>query len=142
MRLRGVDPLPPPPRRFDIGRPRLEVPRRRRDRLTPSAATRPVPDEPATTAQAVADAADVTARQIDHWTRRGWLIPDKPRPGSGAVLSYSATQVRHARLMGALVKAGVTPEGAHRLLVDMTVADVDAVDLGHGLYLVLDEATR
>ena len=97
-------------------------------------------DDPVTTAAAVAATVGVTARQIEYWTRQGWLVPENPAPGSGATMIYPASQVHHAAVMSALVHSGVTPGAAHRL-ADRVAACV-SVPLGAGLALIRDDATK
>jgi len=66
-------------------------------------------------ALSAAEQAGITYRQLDHWTRQGW-IKAEPRiarrldwpPGSGHPRSYPQVEVEIAGRMGRLVKAGVT----------------------------------
>lgn len=53
-----------------------------------------------------------TARQIDHWVRKGWLRPENPMPGQGRAVRWSPTQARRAEVMARLVAAGVSPATA------------------------------
>jgi hypothetical protein len=53
-----------------------------------------------------------SARQIDHWTRKGWIQANIPAPGTGRPLIYSAEEVRVAKIMARLVTAGLTPDRA------------------------------
>ncbi len=55
-----------------------------------------------------------TYRQLDHWSRRGWLRPDGGGRGSGRPREWSRTEVEVATTMVRLVAAGITPEAAHR----------------------------
>lgn len=57
-------------------------------------------------------AAGLTERQIDYWTVKGYLRADTAKPGSGNRRSYSADEVRCARLMVQLVAAGLRIEKA------------------------------
>lgn len=61
--------------------------------------------------------ASITARQMDHWFRRGWLISlDRlPEEGSGRPIEWPERTVRKAILMSALIKAGFEPERAHEI---------------------------
>lgn len=52
-------------------------------------------------------ATGATYRQVDYWTRVGYLRPPEPTPGSGAQRAYPPAEVRVAALMVALVNAGV-----------------------------------
>lgn len=57
----------------------------------------------------------ITYRQLDFWVRRGYLHPDHEAPGSGGNRRWTEQECHVARLMGRLVAAGFTPEGAHRV---------------------------
>lgn len=59
--------------------------------------------------------AGLTARQVDYWTRRGYLHPDTPSPGSGHWRNWSTAELTVGRRMARLVKAGLTPAAAHRV---------------------------
>lgn len=48
----------------------------------------------------------LTYRQVDYWTRMGWLKPDNPEPGTGKVRRYGPDEVRVAALMSVLVTEG------------------------------------
>lgn len=48
-----------------------------------------------------------TYRQVDYWSRVGYLRPPEPTPGSGAQRVFSPTEVQVAYLMVALTNAGV-----------------------------------
>lgn len=53
-----------------------------------------------------------TYRQLDHWTRRGYLRPAEPTPGTGVPRSWPPQEVEVARVMARLVTAGVVPDRA------------------------------
>lgn len=53
-----------------------------------------------------------TARQIDHWVRKGYLRPENPNPGPGRAYEWSAREVRTAEIMALAVAAGVAPATA------------------------------
>ncbi len=59
--------------------------------------------------------AAITPRQVDHWTRRGWLRPVNAGCGSGYVRDWPESEVQVAITMGRLVRAGVSAEAAHRV---------------------------
>jgi len=67
--------------------------------------------------QQVADRAKVTYRQLDTWVSKGWLKPSMiPGVGRGGLVSdWSSAETEIAVHMGALVRAGVYPEKAHKL---------------------------
>lgn len=61
----------------------------------------------------------VTYRQLDHWTRRGWLHPRRvpvpvgaPTDGPGVPRLWPPREAQVARIMAALVRAGLTPAAA------------------------------
>lgn len=69
------------------------------------------------------EAAGISLRQADYWTRRGWLVADeRERPQTGYPRSYDVGQVEVARVMGELGRLlGVPPPVAYpiaRALLD------------------------
>ena len=59
-------------------------------------------------AHALTNEAGITYRQLDYWTRCGYLTPvHKPTPGSGHPRIYPLDQVDLAREMGRLIAAGI-----------------------------------
>lgn len=53
--------------------------------------------------------ADITYRQLDYWTRLGFLRPcTAPEPGSGYVRVYPRDQIPLAREMRRVLAAGIT----------------------------------
>lgn len=54
----------------------------------------------------------ITYRQLDHWTRRGWLHPDHPLKGCGSRREWTNNEIEVAARMAQLVKAGLTPKTA------------------------------
>lgn len=59
--------------------------------------------------------ANVTYRQLDYWTRRGYIRELNPLPGSGTNRRYSAEEMWRVRLMGQLTDAGLGVETAVNL---------------------------
>jgi hypothetical protein len=61
--------------------------------------------------------ANITARQMDHWYRRGWLVTFErlPQDGSGTPIEWPERTVRKAVLMGHLVRSGFRPEKANQI---------------------------
>jgi hypothetical protein len=49
----------------------------------------------------------ITYRQVDYWTRLGWLKPENPVAGSGVSRRWPAFEVEVARRMGRLAAAGL-----------------------------------
>lgn len=60
----------------------------------------------------LAAAAHITYRQVDFWTRAGYLRPTDGSPGSGYQRIYPPHELTVARLMAALVHAGLTAASA------------------------------
>ena len=54
-----------------------------------------------------------TYRQLDYWTRVGYLHPDNPTPGCGTVRYWPASERRIAATMVRLTAAGIPPRVAH-----------------------------
>lgn len=63
-------------------------------------------------ATVLADEAGLSYRQLDYWTRRGYLKPVEDNPGSGRERHFTAWETGVARRMGGLVEAGLTVETA------------------------------
>jgi hypothetical protein len=60
--------------------------------------------------------ARVTWRQLDHWTRLGYLRTlSEQIPGIGHDRIWPSSEVQIARTMARLTAAGITPEGAERV---------------------------
>jgi hypothetical protein len=66
--------------------------------------------------KALAASLGITYRQLDHWTRQGWLKPD-PRPvaKSGTERHWPDAELAIASDMGLLIRHGLTPPAAHRI---------------------------
>lgn len=81
-------------------------------------------------------AAGISYRQLDYWTRAGYLTARTKGHGHGYPRTYDAGQVALARLMGQLLRAGFGPNVS-------AVYDL-AVRLHHTgrADLVLDPSTR
>jgi hypothetical protein len=56
---------------------------------------------------------DATYRQLDVWTRKGYLWPEGGE-GTGYSRHWPAGEVQVAKVMARLVDAGLSPEAAHR----------------------------
>lgn len=67
-----------------------------------------------------AKAAGVTYRQLDYWTRRGYLAA-RPRRGigSGYNREYLPSEIRIAAWMGMLTASGMVPSGAAEVARDL-----------------------
>lgn len=57
----------------------------------------------------------LTSRQLDHWTRAGYLRPENPDCGTGHARRWPYAELKVARVMARLAKAGLTVEAAHRV---------------------------
>jgi hypothetical protein len=60
-------------------------------------------------------AAGPTYRQLDWWTRKGYLKVVNDGCGSGYARQWSATERAAAATMARLVAAGLTVQAAHRV---------------------------
>ena len=70
-----------------------------------------------------------TYRQLDYWCRRGWLNPGRVGysvNGSGSPRDWTPGEIRRARIMARLVRAGLNPA------VAAEVASGDA-EIGPGI---------
>jgi hypothetical protein len=58
--------------------------------------------------------AGITYRQLDLWTRRGWVIPSREGEGEGPGYRriWSEPERRIVRVMARLVRAGIGPAAA------------------------------
>lgn len=63
----------------------------------------------------LATEAGITYRQLDHWTRNGFITAEQYDTGSGYHRSYSETERRVTRIMGPLVADGLHPKTASRV---------------------------
>ena len=86
------------------------------------------------TALMVCDNAGATYRQVEHWTRRGWLLTETPTGGgSGYAHLYAPSEAKIARALARLWNAGV---GVNPVLVAAVreVLDTgDEVEIATGL---------
>lgn len=74
----------------------------------------------ATSAELVAETG-ITYRQLDYWTRTKLLKPiGRATPGSGYQRRFSDAQVARARVLRALLDAGVAVETCRRIIDDIT----------------------
>lgn len=80
------------------------------------------------TSREVADLVGVTYRQLDHWTRRGYLPIGDRTPGSGVPRRWWPDEVERARVFAALADIGVEPAAIARALPTLLV--------GRGRYLI------
>lgn len=78
----------------------------------------------------------LTYRQLDHWTRRGWLRPAHIG-GTGNARVWSAAELQIADLMRRLTRAGLTPEVAAKAARSHQEGRL-LVTIGPGLVLAID----
>jgi DNA-binding transcriptional MerR regulator len=81
----------------------------------------------------LASAAGISYRQLDTWTTRQHLHPDRRSPGSGARRQWTNDEAAVARRMAGLVRAGFTVEAAARLARH----PAGAVELAPGVTVVI-----
>jgi DNA-binding transcriptional MerR regulator len=74
------------------------------------------------------DALRITYRQLDHWTRRGYLHPTRDSPRNNR--HWPPNELAVAERMGRAVRAGLTPYAAHKAARGTT-------DLGHGVTVTI-----
>ena len=96
--------------------------------------TATVADAHLLTATEITTSTGATYRQIDHWTRQGYIRTDgRPSPGSGITRQYPVEEAAVVAYMVRACRFGVSPErAAHAARHDG--------ELGPGAYLVLDQA--
>ena len=63
----------------------------------------------------------ITYRQFDHWIAKGYVpgLTEQLHPGHGNVRDLTDEQVRHLRIMAALVRDGLRPDAADRLACEL-----------------------
>lgn len=67
-----------------------------------------------------AEAAGITYRQLDYWTRLGWLNARRSNcPGSGHQREYLPAEIRVAAWMGILTNEGIKPPVAEGIARDL-----------------------
>lgn len=62
----------------------------------------------------VLEAAKISYRQLDYWTRQRYI--DLDGPGSGRQREYTRAQLEHVVAMADLVRAGLLPDLAHQVV--------------------------
>jgi DNA-binding transcriptional MerR regulator len=78
----------------------------------------------------------LTYRQIDHWSRRGWLRPSAPG-GTGNARVWPQAELQIADLMRRLTRAGLAVEAAAQAARAHQEGRL-LVKLGPGLVLAID----
>lgn len=54
----------------------------------------------------------ISYRQLDHWTRQGYLHPETPAKGCGTRREWTNDEIQVAARMAELVRAGLTRKAA------------------------------
>jgi len=88
-----------------------------------------------------AQRAGLSYRQLDYWTRQGWLLPTQEYAGPGFPRAWPRRERSVAVLMARLVDAGVVPAVAARA-ARRVVQGSGSVDLGNGIELVVKATKR
>lgn len=85
--------------------------------LIPSGRRKPPPEQlpPGTVGFQALVELGLSYRQVDYWTRLGYLHAIRPDVGSGKLRLWPESEVRVAARMGRLVRAGVSPADAERV---------------------------
>lgn len=65
-----------------------------------------------TTSDQMLDRTGISYRQLDHWTRKGWLVADDGTPGTGNVRHWEFNEFMVALVMRAMGKMGIRAEMA------------------------------
>jgi hypothetical protein len=82
-------------------------------------------------------------RQLDHWTRRGWLRPDNGcTPGSGRPRRWSDAELRVADIISRLRLAGIEMETAVRVARHSGVSVPYEVTLAPGIVISVSTVFR
>lgn len=71
-----------------------------------------------TTSVEIVTRAGITYRQLDHWTRLGYLTLEEPHPGSGNARTYPETEIHTARRIRVLLDSGLTLTAAVQAVRD------------------------
>jgi DNA-binding transcriptional MerR regulator len=78
-----------------------------------------VPDDAPVSSPDAVHLAGITYRQLDYWSRAGYLKPGRQwagnRYGSGSPRSWPEAELAVAKLMGRLTAAGLPLKTAHRI---------------------------
>lgn len=93
------------------------------------------------TAMELVGEAPITYRQLDYWTRSGYLRLNDRRPGSGHPRTYSWTERSVAITMGRLVNAGLLPPVAAEVARDMVEQTAETVSIAPGVSVTVGEPT-
>ena len=82
--------------------------------------------------------ADISYRQLDHWTRQGYLEAyGVSEPGSGNKREYSRAQADKARLMQCMISVGFEVSFAEKVASFAIVGEYK-LHVGHGITLLIE----
>lgn len=92
-----------------------------------------VPEAVGIDSSALCELLGCTYRQLDHWTRQGYVPASDPCPGSGVDRTYPLEAIAVAGALAAFVRAGYTPAAAAHYAAAAVPAEVDQSNAaGHG----------
>jgi DNA-binding transcriptional MerR regulator len=75
-----------------------------------------MPDDDTVSARQLAELVRVSYRQLDHWLSAGYLPAHDGTPGTGHRRRFTPAEVETARVLAALVHAGIDPRAAGEAL--------------------------
>ena len=78
-------------------------------------------------------------RQVDYWTKRGYLRAETTKPGSGKHRRWPKQECDVLRVMVQLGAVGVEPAAAAKIARDAIESGDKRVDLGGGVIISLEE---
>lgn len=100
----------------------------------------PVPDASVQllTTRELAQASGATARQLDYWIRRGYLIPATLGHGTGRCHEWHPNQVAAAIALNRIVNLRMTPILAARIARAVETGETTTIEIAPGI--VIDTA--
>jgi hypothetical protein len=81
----------------------------------------------------------ITARQVDYWTRQGYLRSTEPLPGSGHRRRWPLAEQSIARFMVVLIRSGIKVEVAAEAARQAVESGVTEFTLQEGVILTWDD---
>jgi DNA-binding transcriptional MerR regulator len=78
-------------------------------------------------------------RQVDYWSKQGYLRPENLRPGSGKHRRWPRLEYDVLRVMVQLVRNGMEPAAAASIARDAVNSGDKRVDLGGGIVISLED---
>lgn len=92
--------------------------------------------------QYVVDHTGATARQLGHWSDKGWLSGQDDKPGTGHHRAWSDRDLKMASLMVRFLRSGFKVEKAHviaKAVADKASGEGVRVRLGDNLWLIVKD---